>query len=233
MTAIHLACQALYNGDCPTAIAAGSSIILSPTMTLDMTAQGVLSPTGSCKTFDAAADGFARGEAVNAILLKPLEDALRDNDPIRAVIRSTAVNSDGKTTSIGSPSSERQEALIRRAYDIAGISDVYQTAFFECHGTGTVVGDPLEVAAVASVFGERGVYIGSVCIRRLLAVLTSDLLADSRQVKPNVGHTEGASGITSVIKAVLALEKETIPPNIKFSTPNPKSKALNLTSPTI
>ncbi|KAK5987505.1 Highly reducing polyketide synthase gloL [Cladobotryum mycophilum] len=142
MSALHLACQALHNGDCTAAIVAGTNLILSPNMTMEMGEHGVLSPTGSCKTFDANADGYARGEAVNAVLIKPLEDAVRDGDPIRAVIRSTAVNSDGNTTSQG--------------------------------------------------------------------------------VKPNVGHAEGASGITSIIKAVLALEHEVIPPNINFTTPNPK-----------
>ncbi|KAF7553842.1 hypothetical protein G7Z17_g3332 [Cylindrodendrum hubeiense] len=202
LSSLHLACQALYNGDCETAIVAGSSVIIDPTMTLDMSEQGVLSPTGSCKTFDASADGFARGEAVNAILLKPLEDAIRDGDPVRAVIRSTAINSDGKTSHIGSPSSEAQVSMIRRAYEVAGIDDLSQTPFIECHGTGTVRGDPIEAAAVAEVFGDGGIYIGS--------------------VKPNVGHGEGAAALTSIIKAVLALENKTIPPNINFSNPNPK-----------
>ncbi|KAK5996225.1 Highly reducing polyketide synthase gloL [Cladobotryum mycophilum] len=197
MTGLHMACQALYNGDCPTAIVAGSSLILSPSMTQDMSAQGVLSPTGICKTFDEDADGFGRAEGINAILIKPLKDALRDNDPIRAIIRSTAINSDGKTSNIGVPSPECQEAMIRHAYEVAGITDLSKTAFVECHGTGTPIGDPLEAAAVGSVFGERG-------------------------VKPNIGHTEGASGITGIIKAVLALENEIIPPNIHFATPNPK-----------
>ncbi|KFZ00474.1 hypothetical protein V500_01052 [Pseudogymnoascus sp. VKM F-4518 (FW-2643)] len=225
MIGLHEACQALYNGECSGAIVAGSSLILSPSMTIAMTQQGVLSPTGSCKTFDAAADGFARGEAVNAVFIKLLDDAIRDNDPIRAVIRSTAINSDGKcslhkndpiravirstainsdgkTPGISVPNSTSQEAVIRRAYNVAGISDMSKTPFFECHGTGTQVGDAVETTAVANVFGECETYIGS--------------------VKPNVGHSEGASGITSLIKVVLALENETIPPNINFSKPNPK-----------
>ncbi|KAK5987019.1 Highly reducing polyketide synthase gloL [Cladobotryum mycophilum] len=201
MTSLHLACQALYNGDCPVAVVAGSSLIMSPSMTMDMSEQGVLSPTGSCHVFDANADGFARGEAINAILIKPLDDALRDNDPIRAIIRATAVNSDGGTTAVTVPSQVCQEAMIRRAYEVAGISDITQTPFVECHGTGTQTGDPIETKSVANVFGGKGTYIGS--------------------VKSNVGHAEGAAGINSIIKAVLALENETIPPNIHFSTPNP------------
>jgi acyl transferase domain-containing protein len=202
LVGLHEACQALYNGDCSSAIIAGTNLILTPTMTIAMTEQGVLSPTGSCKTFDAAADGYARGEAINAIYIKRLDDAIRDGDPIRAVIRSTATNCDGKTPGIAYPSSESHEQMIRRAYRAAQINEIGDTAYFECHGTGTAVGDPLETAAIANVLDRRGTYIGS--------------------VKPNVGHSEGASGITSLIKAVLALEHKTIPPNINFSTPNPK-----------
>ncbi|KAK5996429.1 Highly reducing polyketide synthase gloL [Cladobotryum mycophilum] len=203
LTGVHEACRALYNGDCSAAIIAGSNLIITPTMTLAMTEQGVLSPTGSCKTFDIGADGYARGEAVNAILIKRLDDAIRDGDPIRAVIRSTAANSDGKTQGFSNPSSEAHEAMIRQAYETAGLGDFSQTPFVECHGTGTPIGDPLEATAVANVFGgDHSTYIGS--------------------VKPNVGHSEGASGITSLIKVVLALENNIIPPNINFSKWNPK-----------
>ncbi|KAF2267503.1 hypothetical protein CC78DRAFT_490418 [Lojkania enalia] len=198
---LHEACQALYNGDCSSAIVAGTNIIITPTMSIAMTEQGVLSPTGSCKTFDAAADGYARGEAINAIYIKRLSDAIRDSDPIRAVIRATSTNCDGKTPGIAYPSSESHEQMIRRAYQAAQL-DIPDTGFFECHGTGTAVGDPLETVAIANVLGGKGAYIGS--------------------VKPNVGHSEGASGITSLIKAVLALEHKLIPPNINFSVPNPK-----------
>lgn len=168
MTGLHLACQDLYNGECSTAIVAGSSVIMGPSMTQDMTSQGVLSTDGICKTFDAAANGYARAEGVNAILIKPLKDAIRDGDPIRAVIRSTAVNSDGKTSNIGVPSPECQEVMIRQAYRKAGIDDPGKTAFIECHGTGTAVGDPLETTAIANIFGEHGVYIGSVSGRHML-----------------------------------------------------------------
>ena len=131
-------------------------------MTIAMTEQGVLSPDGMCKTFDAKADGYARAEAINAIYVKPLSDAMRDGDPIRAVIRSTATNCDGKTPGMACPSAESHEALMRRAYQVANLSDLSKTAYVECHGTGTAVGDPLETAAVANVFGRRGLYIGSV-----------------------------------------------------------------------
>jgi acyl transferase domain-containing protein len=137
-------------------------MIVTPTMTIAMSEQGVLSPTGSCKTFDAAADGYARGEAINAIYVKKLGDAIRDRNPIRAVIRATSTNCDGKTPGISNPSSESHEEMMRRAYSVAGLDDFSGTAFVECHGTGTPIGDPLETQAVANVFGDSGVYICSV-----------------------------------------------------------------------
>ncbi|OKP09596.1 Lovastatin diketide synthase LovF [Penicillium subrubescens] len=167
-----------------------------------MSEQGVLSPDAACKTFDARANGYARGEAINAVYIKRLCDAIRDGNPIQAVIRATASNCDGRTPGISHPSSESHEVLMRAAYTAAGLNDYSGMGFVECHGTGTSIGDPLEAQAVANVFGERGVYVGS--------------------CKPNVGHSEGASGITGVIKGVLALQHKTIPPNIYFRTPNPK-----------
>lgn len=159
--ALHLACDSIRLGDCSSALVAGSSLIFSPSMTLAFSDQGIVSPTGTCKTFDASADGYARGEAINMIYIKKLSDAVEAGDPIRAVIRATAANSDGKTTGVMNPSPEAQETLIRRAYEVAGIKDFSQTAFVECHGTGTQAGDPLETIAVAKVFGEKGVLITS------------------------------------------------------------------------
>lgn len=162
MNGLHLACQALASGDCDAAFVAGSSIILSPYLSQDMTAKDLLSPDGVCRTFDADANGYARAEGVGVILVKPLQAAINDNDPIRAVIRATAVNSDGKTTGMGVPSPICHEAMIRGAYEAAGIQDVSRTAFIECHGTGTTVGDPLETMAVGNIFGDAGIHIGSV-----------------------------------------------------------------------
>ena len=139
LTGLHEACQALYNGDCTSAVIGGTNIIMTPRMTIAMTEQGVISPTGSCKSFDAGADGYARGEAVSALYIKKLSDAINDGDPIRAVIRSTCVNNDGKTVGLTSPSTEAHEALIRRGHELAGIKDLSKTAMIECHGTGTKV----------------------------------------------------------------------------------------------
>ncbi|EHK97193.1 putative Phthiocerol synthesis polyketide synthase type I PpsC [Glarea lozoyensis 74030] len=189
------------SGDCSAAIVAGTSLIMGPYLTGAMTQVGVLSPEGSCKTFDADADGFARAEAINAIYIKRLSDAIKDGNPIRSVIRGILSNSDGKSASLMAPNGESHEELMRNVYAKAGL-DPRDTGFVESHGTGTITGDPIEATAIGNVFGERGVLIGS--------------------VKPNIGHAEGASGLNSVIKAVLALEHRTIPPNIKFNKPNPK-----------
>ncbi|UKZ82860.1 Type I Iterative PKS [Trichoderma virens FT-333] len=219
LAALHAACQAIRQGDATAAIVGGSSLIMTPTMTAAFTAEGILSPEGSCKSFDASADGFARAEAINAIYIKPLTAAIRDGNAIRAVIRATGANSDGHSQGLFTPNLEAQEALMRKIYQDAGL-DPALTGFVEvvnylprdfltltnlcvqCHGTGTATGDPIETSAVGNIFGEKGVYIGS--------------------VKPNVGHSEGASGLNSLIKAVLALEHKIIPPNIKFNNANPK-----------
>ncbi|KAM0695559.1 hypothetical protein Q7P36_005919 [Cladosporium allicinum] len=202
LTGLHQACMDINRGECTSAIVGGTNLIIDPQMTIDMSSRGVLSPDGRCKTFSDDADGYARGEAIVAIHVKRMTDALRDRDPIRAVIRSTSINADGKTAGITQPSIVAHEELMRRSHAVAGISDLSKTAMLECHGTGTAIGDPLEAAAVARVFGEHGVYIGS--------------------LKPNLGHAEGASGISSVIKAMLALERRLIPPNINFQKGNRK-----------
>ncbi|KAI1416673.1 hypothetical protein F5Y13DRAFT_205511 [Hypoxylon sp. FL1857] len=214
--ALHLACQALQAGEIPSALVGGSNLILNPFKIETMFNVGVLSKEASSRSFDAGANGYARGEAVSMIYVKRLDDALRDGNPIRAVIRATASNCDGKTPGLTKPSSEAHEALIRASYRAAGLeNEMGKTGFFECHATGTSSGDPEEANAVARIFGDKGgVYIGS--------------------VKPNLGHSEGASGITSLMKCVLALENKVIPPNIKFHKPNPKIpfKQANLRVPT-
>ncbi|KAK1621893.1 polyketide synthase [Colletotrichum phormii] len=208
LVGLDMACQAIRNGDCDGALVCGASLIFSPAMMLALSDQGVLSPSGTCKTFDASADGYGRGEAVNAIYVKKLSQALRDGDTVRAVIRGTGVNCDGRTHGMLTPSPTAQEALIRHVYEQAGISDLSETAVVECHGTGTAVGDRIETAAVAKCFGKDGVTITS--------------------VKPNVGHSEGAAGLTSLIKAILAIEHRLVPPNILFKTPNPTKCKLHV-----
>lgn len=162
LTALHEACQALHEGSCSSAIVAGTNMILTPTMTISMSDGGVLSPDGYCKAFDARANGYGRGEAVNAIYIKPLGRAMADGDNIRAVIKATAANYDGKSARIFAPDIKSQERLIRKAYQNAQILDPSETGFIECHGTGTRIGDVVETTAIARVFGSRGMYIGSV-----------------------------------------------------------------------
>ncbi|KAJ2982753.1 hypothetical protein NQ176_g1174 [Zarea fungicola] len=162
MIGLHEACLSIGAGQCDAALVAGTNLIMAPGLFTSMSDNGVLSPDGSCKTFDATANGYARGEAVNMLYVKRLSSALRDGNPIRAVIRGTSSNADGQTPSFATPSSEAQERMIRKAYESAGIADISKTAFVECHGTGTATGDPIETTAVARIFGDDGIYIGSV-----------------------------------------------------------------------
>lgn len=166
------------------------------------------SPEGRCFSYDSRASNYGRGEGIATLILKPLSAALREGDPIRAIIRGTGVNSDGHTTGLTTPSQTAQEHLIRQVYERAGL-DPLETIFVEGHGTGTQVGDPIEVSALAAVFGkgrgsDRKLWLGS--------------------VKTNVGHLEGASGVAGVMKAVLMVEKGEIVPNLNFVKANPKIK---------
>ncbi|KAF9888394.1 hypothetical protein FE257_008672 [Aspergillus nanangensis] len=216
LIALHEACMAISRGDCEGAIVGGANLIMGPGMSAAASEQGALSPDGSCKTFSVDANGFARAEAISAIFIKTLSQALHDGNPVRAVIRGTASNSNGRSNGgFQVPNGVAQEALIRRTYQVAGITDLSETAFVEYHGTGTPVGDPIEARAVGRVFGPTGgIQIGS--------------------VKANLGHSEGASGLTSIIKAVMALENRIIPPNIKLNIPNPDIpwKSCGLSVPT-
>ncbi|EPS41646.1 hypothetical protein H072_4452 [Dactylellina haptotyla CBS 200.50] len=179
----------------------------SPDYALSLTRLGAIAADGQCKTFDASANGYGRGEGTNAVYVKRLSDAIRDGDSIRAIIRGTSSNSSGATPAITEPSGRAQKDTILQAYAQAGINDLSETGYFECHGTGTPVGDCIELGAVGSVFAashksQDALWVGS--------------------TKPNVGHSEAASGLTSLIKVVLALENGEIPPNTNYKTPNPK-----------
>ncbi|KAF2748444.1 ketoacyl-synt-domain-containing protein [Sporormia fimetaria CBS 119925] len=204
MYALHLAVNALRVGDCDAAIVGGTNIILSPEAQQLTGLLGALSGTSLCHTFDEAADGYSRAEGFCALYLRRYSDAVEGENPIRAVIRGTAVNSNGKTAGISHPGADGQEALIRKAYKNAGLP-THLTGYFECHGTGTPVGDPIEVSAIAKVFSEG---------RK-----TEPLLIGS--VKTNLGHSEAASGITGVIKSILALEKGMIPATVGIKRLNP------------
>ncbi|KAK1561623.1 LOW QUALITY PROTEIN: beta-ketoacyl synthase domain-containing protein [Colletotrichum navitas] len=205
ITAIHTACQGLILGETDMAVAGGVNMILNPTMLVYLNMMGMTSPEGHCKSFDASADGYSRGEGCGIVILKRLDDAIRDNDPIRAVIRGTGVNSDGYTQGFTMPSAEFQAALIREVYRKADL-DMADTQLVECHGTGTKVGDPIETKAIYETLGRKKSHAQPLVIG---------------SVKPNIGHLEAASGVASLIKSILALEKGQIPPQAFFTTPNP------------
>ncbi|KAL9598452.1 MAG: hypothetical protein Q9219_004488 [cf. Caloplaca sp. 3 TL-2023] len=207
--ALHQACSALEANECDAAIVAASNLLQSPEQQLGTMKAGVLSPTGTCHTFDMTADGYGRADGLGAIYLKTLSKAIADGDPIRALIRGTAVNSNGKTQGISLPSADGQEAVMRKAYAKAGLSNFNDTEYIECHGTGTPVGDPIEVEAVSRVFKRKD-------------ATQAPLLIGS--VKTNMGHSEATSGLTSIIKAVLCLENARIPATIGVKTINPQIK---------
>ncbi|KAL4937319.1 hypothetical protein BDV06DRAFT_227076, partial [Aspergillus oleicola] len=207
LMAVDLTCQSIWSGDSTMGIAIGSNAILTLETGLILDNLGLMSPDGRCYSFDKRANGYARGEGVGALIIKPVDDAIRDGDTIRAVIRSSASNQDGRTPGITLPSMEMQETLIRDAYRKGGL-DMAETRYFEAHGTGTAVGDPIESKAIGSIFrpfrsNEDPLYIGS--------------------VKSTIGHLEGAAGVAGLIKAVLALEKGIIPPqSTNFQNINPR-----------
>ncbi|RYP49852.1 hypothetical protein DL768_004507 [Monosporascus sp. mg162] len=205
--ALDLACKAMASGECDSAIVGGTNLIFTVDQHMNTAKMGVLSPTNQCHTFDKAADGYGRAEGVGALYLKPLGLAMQNGDPIRAVIRSTATNSSGKCKDgMTHPSLEGQIAAISLAYAAAGIKP-NETSYVECHGTGTPVGDPIEVKAIHQAMGisrsrDAPVLIGS--------------------IKPNIGHSEAASSMATLIKAVLALENGVIPPTAGVTTLNPE-----------
>ncbi|KAJ5182352.1 Acyl transferase/acyl hydrolase/lysophospholipase [Penicillium cf. viridicatum] len=204
--ALHSACLALDAQDCDAAVVAAANLIQSPEQQMVAVKAGILSPDSMCHTFDESANGYGRAEGVSAVYLKRLSDALRDGDPIRSVIRGTSVNGNGRTPGIVQPSVEGQKAVIRAAYRRAGL-DLGDTDYVEAHGTGTKVGDPMEVEAIADVFHHRTgrpTLIGG--------------------IKPNVGHSEGASGLSSLIKVTLALENELLPATAGVKAINPSLK---------
>lgn len=204
LVGLHLAVQGLRMGEAEQAIVGGTNLIFSPDIMVAMSLLGFLSPDGRSYAFDHRAKGYARGEGIATLVLKPLDKAVRDGDPIRAVIRGTGVNSDGRTAGITLPNGDAQAELIREVYANAGL-DPAETGYFEAHGTGTQAGDPMEAGAIHRVFTadrqrSSPLYLGS--------------------IKTNIGHLEGASGLAGVVKAVLCLEKGQIPPNMNFEKPN-------------
>lgn len=213
LAAVHLACQSLRNGECSMALAGGVNLILSPAHSIAFTKAGVLAPDGRCKTFDSSADGYVRGEGGGVVILKPFASALRDGDPVLAVISGSAMAQDGRTNGLMAPSQESQVAMLREAYRVADVSPS-TVQYVEAHGTGTLLGDAMEAAAIGTVIG---------------AARTNGPCAIG-SVKTNIGHLEAAAGIAGLIKVVLAIKHRTLPPSLNYHSPNPHIAfdALNL-----
>lgn len=205
LVAVHLACQALRAGECRMALAGGVNLILAPDVFIALSHSRMLAPDGRCKTFDAAADGFARGEGCGVVVLKRLSDARADGDRILAVIRGSAVNQDGPSSGLTAPNGPAQEAVIREALARAGVAP-REVGFIEAHGTGTQLGDPLEVHALGAVFGQDRTSVPPLWLG---------------SAKTNLGHLEAAAGVVGLIKLVLALRHGTIPAHLHFRTPSP------------
>jgi len=204
LVALHQACQGLRLGETDLALAGAVNVVLSPHLAISFSQfPEMLAADGRCKAFDASANGFVRSEGCGIVVLKRLEDALRDGDPIHAVIRGSAANQDGRSSGLTAPSGAAQQIVLRRALENAGVAPE-RVAYIETHGTGTKLGDPIEVEAIAEVYGRREghpLYLGA--------------------VKTNLGHLEAAAGIAGLIKAALVVEHGLIPPNLHFRELNP------------
>lgn len=205
LVAIHLACQSLRLRDSDLALAAGVNLLLSPAVFHGFDQAGALSPTGLCHSFDAAADGFVRGEGCGVVVFKRLNDAVREGDPILAVVRGSAINQDGRSNGLMAPNPAAQMAVLRAAYANAGIPP-HEVDYVEAHGTGTFLGDPIEARALGTTLG-RG------------RPADSPLLVGA--VKSNLGHLEAAAGVAGFMKAVLAVHRGQIPANLGYQAPNP------------
>jgi acyl transferase domain-containing protein len=205
LVALHCAGMSLRTGESDCAIVGGVNLILSPEVYICFTKLKALSPDGRCRTFDASANGYCRGEGCGAIVIKRLRDALKDNDRILAVVKGTAINQDGRSTGITAPNGLAQQKVIRMAMENAGITPG-DMDYIEAHGTGTPLGDPIEMEAIGAALRDREpkarkVYVGS--------------------VKTNIGHLESAAGAAGLLKIILSLQHQEIPPNLHFKTPSP------------
>jgi acyl-CoA synthetase (AMP-forming)/AMP-acid ligase II/3-oxoacyl-(acyl-carrier-protein) synthase/acyl carrier protein len=205
LVAVHLACRSLRSGECDLALAGGVNLLLLPNLAIALSQAGMLSPDGRCKTFDASANGYGRGEGCGIVVLKSLNRALAEGDNILAVIKGSAVNQDGLSNGLTAPNGLAQQRVIQKALQKAGVKPD-QIGYVEAHGTGTALGDPIEVSALQEVLMQgrsptQACAIGS--------------------VKTNIGHLEAAAGIAGLIKAVLALQHRQIPPHLHLETVNP------------
>ncbi|MBZ0294960.1 MAG: acyltransferase domain-containing protein [Anaerolineae bacterium] len=212
LVAVHLACQSLRTGESHLALAGGVNLILSPQANINFSKAQMLAPDDHCKTFDAAANGYVRSEGCGMVVLKRLSDAIENGDHIYAVIRGSAVNQDGRSSGLTAPNGPSQESVIRTALANAGV-EPDELAYVETHGTGTSLGDPIEVQALGAVFSEGR---------------TPDNRLKIGSVKTNIGHLEAAAGIAGLIKAALSLYHEAIPPHLNLTELSPHMDWANL-----
>jgi len=205
LLAAHLACQSLRNRECDLALAGGVNLILVPEVTIGLCRMKAMAADGRCKSFDATADGYVRGEGCGIVVLRRLSDALADGDAIHAVIRGSAVNHDGRSNGLTAPNGSAQKMLIRDALDDAGVGPL-ALQYVEAHSTGTSLGDPIEAIALGEVLCQ-----GRSNDQRLLV----------GSVKSNFGHLESAAGVAALMKVALSLRHGAIPPSLHFREPNP------------
>ena len=206
LVSVHLACQSLLSGECSMALAGGVNMILSPEMTIIFSKANLMSPDGRCKTFDASANGYVRSEGCGMVVLKRLSDAVRDRNNILCVIRGTYVNQDGWSNGLTVPNGVAQQELLRGALAKACLKPA-EVQYVETHGTGTVIGDPIEVRSLGEVMREGR---------------TEDNPLMLGSVKTNIGHLEQAAGIAGLIKVILSLKNGEIPPHLHFKEINPQ-----------
>ncbi len=204
LVAIHLACQSLRSGESDLGLVGGVNLILTPELTITFSQARMLSPDGRCKTFDASADGYVRGEGCGVVILKRYSDAMRDGDNVLALIRGSAVNQDGRSNGLTAPNGLAQQDVIRQALANAQVAP-HQIGYVEAHGTGTPLGDPIEIASLRAVLDD--------------GQSNSRVLVGS--AKTNIGHLEAAAGIAGLVKSVLALQNEAIPPHLHLKEVNP------------
>ncbi|MUG94287.1 SDR family NAD(P)-dependent oxidoreductase [Scytonema sp. UIC 10036] len=212
LVAVHLACQSLRNHECNLALAGGVNLLLSSEISINFSKARMLSPDGRCKTFDAKADGYVRGEGCGVIILKRLSDAIKDNDRILALIRGSAVNQDGRSSGLTVPNGSMQQAVIRQALKNGGV-EASEVSYIEAHGTGTALGDPIEVEALTAVFGKNR---------------SQDQPLTVGSLKTNIGHLEAAAGIAGLIKVMLQFQHQEIAPHLHFEHPSPHINWENL-----
>jgi acyl transferase domain-containing protein len=214
LVALHRAIESIHTGSCDMAIVGGMQVMLSPAAYISFGAAGMLSNDGKCKTFDKSANGYVRGEGGGAVFLKRLSDAERDGNHIYAVIKATAENHGGKVTTLTAPNSAAQTELLIEAYEKAQV-DPATVGYIECHGTGTPLGDPIEIQALTKAFAD-------LYKKRNQTVAAPHCGLSS--VKTNIGHLETAAGIAGLLKALLAIQHKQIPANIHFEEVNPYIK---------